>query len=127
MIVKDYKNNGESIAYILDYDIFSVNVEHKKTSEGVEVTDLKGLFEWLDEQEVSKVPLESFLSFQNSLLLEGESLDFAMSERKMTQKEIEELADKLFDKNFWKEGIKGKNAKNHNDCNKYHCIDLDVK
>lgn len=85
MIVKDYKNNGESITYTLDYDIFSVNVEHKKTSEGVDVTDLKGLFDWLDEQEVSKVPLESFLSFQNSLLLEGESLDFAMSERKMTQ------------------------------------------
>ena len=84
----------------LDYDIFSVNVEHKKTSEGVNVTDLTGLFDWLDEQEVSKVPLESFLSFQNSLLLEGESLDFAMSERKMTQKEIEELADKLFDKNI---------------------------
>ena len=89
MIVKDYKNNGERIAYTLDYDIFSVNVEHKKTSEGVDVTDLKGLFDWLDEQEVSKVPLESFLSFQNSLLLEGESLDFAMSERKMTQKEID--------------------------------------
>ena len=67
MIVKDYKNNGERIAYTLDYDIFSVNVEHKKTSEGVDVTDLKGLFDWLDEQEVSKVPLESFLSFQNSL------------------------------------------------------------
>ena len=97
MIVKDYKNNGESIAYILDCDIFSVNVEHKKTSEGVEVTDLKGLFEWLDEQEVSTAPLESFLSFQNDLLLAGETLDFAMSERKMTQKEIEELADKLFD------------------------------
>lgn len=100
MIVKDYKNNGERIAYTLDYDIFSVNVEHKKTSEGIDVTDLKGLFDWLDEQEVSKVPLESFLSFQNSLLLEGESLDFTMSERKMTQKEIEELADKLFDKNI---------------------------
>jgi hypothetical protein len=100
MIVKDYKNNGERIAYTLDYDIFSVNVEHKNTSEGIDVTDLKGLFDWLDEQEVSKVPLESFLSFQNSLLLEGESLDFTMSERKMTQKEIEELADKLFDKNI---------------------------
>lgn len=72
MIVKDYKNNGESITYKLDYDIFSVNVEHKKTSKGVEVTDLKGLFDWLDEQEVSTVPLESFLSFQNSLLLAGE-------------------------------------------------------
>lgn len=99
MIVKDYKNNGESITYKLDYDIFSVNVEHKKTSKGVEVTDLKGLFDWLDEQEVSTVPLESFLSFQNNLLLAGETLDFAMSEHKMTQKEIEELADKLFDKN----------------------------
>lgn len=97
MIVKEYKNNGESIAYKLDYDIFSVNVEHKKTSEGVDVTDLKGLFDWLDEQEVSTVPLESFLSFQNNLLLAGETLDFAMSERKMKQKEIEELADKLFD------------------------------
>ena len=100
MIVKDYKNNGESIAYTLDYDLFSVNVEHRKTSEGVDVTDLKGLFYWLDEQEVSTVPLESFLSFQNSLLLAGETLHFAMSERKMTQKEIEELADKLFDKNI---------------------------
>lgn len=100
MIVKDYKNNGESITYKLDYDIFSVKVEHKKTSEGVNVTDLTDLFDWLDDQEVSKVPLESFLSFQNSLLLEGESLDFAMSERKMTQQEIEELADKLFDKNI---------------------------
>ena len=97
MIVKDYKNNGGSITYTLDYDIFSVSVEHKKTSEGVDVTDLKGLFDWLDEQEVSTVPLESFLSFQNSLLLAGETLDFAMGERKMTQKEIEELADKLFD------------------------------
>lgn len=97
MIVKNYKNNGESIAYTLDYDLFSVNVEHKKTSEGVDVTDLKGLFDWLDEQEVSTAPLESFLSFQNNLLLAGETLDFAMSESKMTQKEIEELADKLFD------------------------------
>lgn len=102
MIVKDYKNNGESITYKLDYDIFSVNVEHKKTSEGVCVTDLKGLFDWLDEQGVSTVPLESFLSFQNDLLLAGETLDFAMSERRMTQKEIEELADKLFDKNISK-------------------------
>lgn len=132
MIVKDYKNNGESIVYTLDYDIFSVNVEHKKTSEGVDVTDLKGLFDWLDEQEVSTVPLESFLSFQNSLLLAGETLHFAMSERKMTQKEIEELADKLFDKNiserleFVERRNKGKNAKNNNDCNKYHCIVLDV-
>lgn len=100
MIVKDYKNNGESVTYKLDYDIFSVNVEHIKTSEGVNVTDLTDLFDWLDEQEVSIVPLESFLSFQNSLLLAGEALDFAMSERKMTQKEIEELADKLFDKNI---------------------------
>lgn len=100
MIVKDYKNNGERIAYTLDYDIFSVNVEHKKTSEGVNVTDLTDLFDWLDEQEVSTAPLESFLSFQNDLLLAGETLDFAMSERKMTQKEIEELADKLFDKNI---------------------------
>lgn len=112
MIVKDYKNNGESIAYTLDYDLFSVNVEHKKTSEGVDVTDLKGLFDWLDEQEVSTAPLESFLSFQNNLLLAGETLDFAMSKRKMTQKEIEELADKLFDNKiserlaFWKEGSK---------------------
>lgn len=60
------------------------------------------MFEWLDEQEVSTAPLESFLSFQNNLLLAGETLDFAMSERKMTQKEIEELADKLFDKNISK-------------------------
>lgn len=102
MIVKNYKNNGESITYMLDYDIFSVNVEHKKTSEGVDVTDLKGLFDWLEEQGVSAVPLESFLSFQNDLLLAGETLDFAMSERRMTQKEIEELADKLFDKNISK-------------------------
>ena len=79
MIVKDYTNNGESITYKLDYDIFSVNVEHKKISEGVNVTDLTDLFDWLDEQEVSTVPLESFLSFQNSLLLAGETLDFAMS------------------------------------------------
>ena len=100
MIVKDYKNNGKIITYTLDYDIFSVKVEHRKTSEGVDVTDLKGLFDWLDEQEVSTVPLESFLSFQNSLLLVGETLHFAMSERKMTQKEIEELADNLFDKNI---------------------------
>ena len=100
MIVKDYKNNGESITYTLDYDLFSVNVEHKKTSEGVNVTDLAGLFDWLDEQEVSTAPLKSFLSFQNNLLLAGETLDFEMSKREMTQKEIEELADKLFDKNI---------------------------
>lgn len=100
MIVKDYKNNGESITYKLDYDIFSVNVEHKKTSEGVDVTDLTDLFDWLDEQGVSILPLQYFLCFQDSLLLAGETLDFAMSERKMTQKEIEELADKLFDKNI---------------------------
>ena len=49
---------------------------------------------------MSTAPLESFLSFQNNLLLAGETLDFAMSKRKMTQKEIEELADKLFDKNI---------------------------
>lgn len=100
MIVKDYKNNGERIAYTLDYDIFSVNVEHKKTSEGVDVTDLTDLFDWLDEQGVSILPLQYFLCFQDSLLLAGETLDFAMSERKMTQKEIEELANKLFDKNI---------------------------
>jgi hypothetical protein len=100
MIVKDYKNNGESITYKLDYDIFSVNVEHKKTSEGVNVTDLTDLFDWLDEQEVSVLPLKYFLCFQDSLLLAGDTLDFAMSERKMTQKGIEELADKLFDKNI---------------------------
>ena len=100
MIVKDYKNNGESITYTLDYDIFSVKVEHKKTSEGVNVTDLTDLFDWLDEQEVSVLPLKYFLCFQDSLLLAGETLDFEMSKREMTQKEIEELADKLFDKNI---------------------------
>lgn len=121
MIVKDYKNNGESITYKLDYDLFSVNVEHKKTSDGVDVTDLKGLFDWLDEQEVSTVPLESFLSFQNSLLLAGETLDFGMSKRKMTQKEIEELADKLFDNKIserlaFLEGKKQTNKRSRKSC-----------
>lgn len=100
MIVKNYKSSGEEITYTLDYDLFSVNVEHKKTSTGIVVTDLTELFGWLEEQGVSVDPLKKFLEYQNSLLLAGETLDFAMSERKMTQKEIEDLADKLFDKNI---------------------------
>ena len=73
-------------------------MEHKKTNTGVVVTDLTELFGWLNEQEANIEPLKKFLEFQNSLLLAGETLDFAMSERKMTQKEIESLADKMFDK-----------------------------
>lgn len=98
MNVKDYKSNGNTITYTLDYDIFCVNVEHRKTNTGVSVTDLTELFGWLNEQGASAEPLKNFLEFQNSLLLAGETLDFAMIERKMTQKEIESLADKLFDK-----------------------------
>lgn len=100
MIVKNYKSNGKEITYTLDYDLFSVNVEHKKTSVGIDVTDLKDLFSWLEEQGASVDPLKKFLEYQNSLLIAGETLDFAMSEHKMTQKEIEDLADKLFDKNI---------------------------
>lgn len=100
MIVKNYKNSGEEITYTLDYDLFSVSVEHKKTSAGIVVTDLKGLFGWLEEQGTSVDPLKKFLEYQNSLLIAGETLDFTMIEHKMTQKEIEELADKLFDKNI---------------------------
>ena len=100
MIVKNYKSSGEEITYTLDYDLFSVNVEHKKASTEVVVTDLTDLFGWLEEQEASVEPLKKFLEYQNSLLIAGETLDFAMSERKMTQKEIEDLADKLFDKNI---------------------------
>lgn len=96
--VKDYKSNGETITYTLDYDIFCVSVEHKKTNAGVVVTDLTELFGWLNEQGASTEPLKNFLEFQNSLLNAGETLDFAVSEHKMTQKEIESLADKLFDK-----------------------------
>lgn len=98
MNIKDYKSNGEMITYTLDYDIFCVSVEHKKTNTGVVVTDLVGLFDWLNEQGASAEPLKKFLEFQDSLLLAGETLDFAMSERKMTQKEIESLADKLFNR-----------------------------
>lgn len=100
MIVKNYKSNGKEITYTLDYDLFSVNIEHKKTGAGIVVTDLTDLFGWLEEQGASVDPLKKFLEYQNSLLIAGETLDFAMSERKMTQKEIEELADKLFDKNI---------------------------
>lgn len=99
MIVKNYSSSGKEITYTLDYDLFSVNVEHKKTSTGIIVTDLKGLFGWLEEQGASVDPLKKFLEYQNSLLIAGETLDFTMIERKMTQKEIEDLADKLFDKN----------------------------
>ena len=49
MIVKNYKSNGEKITYTLDYDLFSVNVEHKKTNTGVVVTDFTDLFGWLEE------------------------------------------------------------------------------
>lgn len=100
MIVKNYKSSGEKISYTLDYDLFNVNVEHKKTSAGIVVTDLTDLFGWLEEQGASVEPLKKFLEYQNSLLIAGETLDFAMSEHKMTQKEIEDLADKLFDKNI---------------------------
>ena len=100
MIVKNYKSNGEEITYTLDYDLFSVNVEHKKTNTGVVVTDLTDLFGWLEEQGASVEPLKNFLEYQNSLLIAGETLDFTMIERKMTQKEIEDLADELFDKNI---------------------------
>lgn len=98
MNVKDYKNDGKTITYTLDYDIFCVSVKHRKTKVGVSVTVPTDLFSWLDEQGASTEPLEKFLEFQNSLLHADETLDFAMSERKMTQKEIESLADKLFDK-----------------------------
>ena len=100
MIVKNYKSSGEEITYTLDYDLFSVNVEHKKTSTGIVVTDLTGLFGWLEEQEASVEPLKTFLEYQDSLLIAGETLDFTMTERKMTPKEIEDLADTLFDKNI---------------------------
>ena len=100
MNVKDYKSNGNTITYTLDYDIFCVNVEHRKTNTGVAVTNLTELFGWLNEQGASTESLKNFLEFQNSLLLAGETLDFAMIERKMTQKELESLADKLFDKNI---------------------------
>ena len=100
MIVKNYKSSGEEITYTLDYDLFNVNVEHKKTSAGVVVTDLTDLFGWLEEQGASVDPLKKFLEYQNSLLIAGETLDFTMIESKMTQKEIEDLADKLFDKNI---------------------------
>lgn len=100
MIVKNYKSSGENISYTLDYDLFGVNVEHKKINTGVVVTDLTDLFGWLEEQGASVDPLKKFLEYQNSLLIAGETLDFAMSERKMTPKEIEDLADKLFDKNI---------------------------
>lgn len=100
MIVKNYKSSGEEITYTLDYDLFRVNVEHKKTSTGIIVTDLTELFGWLEEQGSSVEPLKKFLEYQNSLLIAEETLDFAMSERKMTQKEIENLADKLFDKSI---------------------------
>ena len=96
--VKDYKSNGNTITYTLDYDIFCVSVKHIKTKVGVSVTVPTDLFSWLNEQGASTEPLEKFLEFQNSLLHADETLDFAMSERKMTQKEIESLADKLFDK-----------------------------
>lgn len=98
MNVKDYKSNGNTITYTLDYDIFCVSVKHIKTKVGVSVTVPTDLFSWLNEQGASTEPLKNFLDFQNSLLLAGETLGFAMSERKMTQKEIESLADKLFDK-----------------------------
>ena len=100
MIVKNYKSSGEEITYTLYYDLFSVDVEHKKTSTGIVATDLTDLFGWLEEQEASAEPLKTFLEYQNSLLIAGETLDFTMIERKMTQKEIEDLADKLFDKNI---------------------------
>lgn len=100
MKVKDYKRNGNKITYTLDYDIFCVSVEHKKINAGVLVTNLIDLFSWLNEQGASTEPLRKFLDFQNSLLFADETLDFAMSERKMTQKEIGNLADKLFDKNI---------------------------
>lgn len=100
MIVKNYKSSGKKLTYTLDYDLFSVNVEHKKTSTGIVVTDLTDLFDWLEEQGASVDPLKKFLEYQNSLLIAGETLDFTMIERKMTQKEIEDLADKLFDKNI---------------------------
>lgn len=91
---------GIILVKMSNFLLFSVNVEHKKTSVGIDVTDLKDLFGWLEEQGASVDPLKKFLEYQNSLLLAGETLDFAMSEHKMTQKEIEDLADKLFDKNI---------------------------
>lgn len=97
MIVKGYKSDGTKITYKLDYDLFCVNVEHRKTTTGVNVTDLTDLFSWLEEQELSTTPLKNFLCFQDSLLEENERLDLTMAKKKMTQKEIEQLADKLFD------------------------------
>lgn len=62
MIVKNYKSSGEKITYTLDYDLFNVNVEHKKTSAGVVVTDLTDLFGWLEEQGASVDPLKNSLN-----------------------------------------------------------------
>lgn len=77
-----------------------MNVEHKKTGAGIVVTDLTDFF-WLVGRTGSKCrSTKKILEYQNSLLIAGETLDFAMSEHKMTQKEIEDLADKLFDKNI---------------------------
>ena len=48
MIVKEYVNQpGKKISYKLDFDIFSIPVEHEKTTTGVTTTDLDELFEWL--------------------------------------------------------------------------------
>ena len=66
MIVKNYKSSGEEITYTLDYDLFSADVEHKKTSTGIIVTDLNDLFSWLEEQGISVDPKQSINCRRNT-------------------------------------------------------------
>ena len=99
MIVKEYVNQpGKKISYKLDFDIFSIPVEHEKTTTGVTTTDLDELFEWLEEQYGFDYVdiVEKFVDFQNYLLLYGVAFELNMAPEERSQKEIEEYADKVF-------------------------------
>lgn len=85
MIVKEYVNQpGKKISYKLDFDIFSIPVEHEKTTTGVTTYG----FDYVDI-------VEKFVDFQNYLLLYGVAFELNMALEERSQKEIEEYADKL--------------------------------
>ena len=86
MIVKEYVNQpGKKISYKLDFDIFSIPVEHEKTTTGVTTYG----FDYVDI-------VEKFVDFQNYLLLYGVAFELNMAPKERSQKEIEEYADKVF-------------------------------
>ena len=98
MIVKEYVNQpGKKISYKLDFDIFSIPVEHEKTTTGVTTTELDELFEFLEEQYGFDYVdiVEKFVDFQNYLLLYGVAFELNMTPKEIPQKNPEASTEEL--------------------------------